>query len=340
MNPKTPPGVDLFISQLGKPLDNIDRAVFSYARQPDFTLPEHSPIGGIFFIKLGFSITFCPPDFYHMSDLLAGHDPIISNVQIYSGDEYYGHVRYTGSLPFGLSFDDGRQAVIGKLGPSAWQFPFVAPFKLERWDMEDTWLLVEYTEDMSAIRMLEIGLKSKKPRPSVLPKILQPEIHTLLATFGKESKAVAAHPGFAGIDLSKVPSIPVPDGRSHEVDALETRGVELYFRASKNSQQAGKNILCGGRYIRKGVTWSAGFDGDLPKGIRFEDTPETVVKKVGSLPVTGKADVLTGYFVWKLPEYLLQVGFSVMEQRVNRIFIAAHPYYAQSLLESPLLAHP
>jgi hypothetical protein len=61
---------------------------------------------------------------------------------------------------------------------------------------------------------------------------------------------------------------------------------------------------------------------------------------VGSYPVTGKADVLTGYLVWKLPEYMLHVGISVMEQRVNRVRIAAHPYYAPELLESPKLAAP
>ncbi|NIA00577.1 hypothetical protein [Massilia sp. CCM 8734] len=337
---KSPPDVDLFISHLGKALGSIDRPVFNYARKPDFTLPEHSPIGGIFFIKLGFSITFCPPEFYHMDDALAGREPIISNIQIYSGDEEYGHVRYIKSLPFGLSFDDSRQSLNKKLGTPVWQFPFVAPVKLERWDLGDKWLLVEYASDMSKIRMIQIGLVPKKPRPSILPKIVQPDIQTLLSTLGEEPKTITGHPGYARIDVSTVPTSPIQDGRSYEIDALETHGVELYFRVSKNRHQAGENILSGARYIRKGLSWSAGFNGHLPNGLQFDDTPEVAVRKIGSLPITGKADVLTGYFVWKLPEYLLQVGFSVMEQRINRIFIAAHPYYAQALIESPLLAQP
>lgn len=340
MNPKTPPDVDLFLSHLGKSLGSINRSAFTYAKQPDFTLPEHSPIGGIFFIKLGFSITFCPPEFYHIDDALAGQDPIITNIQIYSGDEEHGHVRYVKSLPFNLSFDDSRQSLNKKLGAPIWQFPFVPPFKLERWNLGDKWLLVEYSADMSTIKMIQIGLVPKKPKLSILPKIVQPDVQALLSTFGKEPKAVLAHPGYAGIDISGVPKASIHDGRSHEIDALETHGVELYFRSSKNQHQTGKNILSGARYIRKGVNWSAGFDGHLPQGLRFEDTPEVAVRKIGSLPITGKADVLTGYFVWKLPKYLLQVGFSVMEQRINRIFIAAHPYYAESLIESPLLVHP
>jgi len=74
--------------------------------------------------------------------------------------------------------------------------------------------------------------------------------------------------------------------------------------------------------------------------LRFEDTPDIAVKKIGSFPVTGNADELTGYYVWRLPEYLLHVGYSVLEQRVNRIYIASHPYYASELLESPLLQSP
>jgi len=49
--------------------------------------------------------------------------------------------------------------------------------------------------------------------------------------------------------------------------------------------------------------------------LTFDDTPEAAVKKVGAFPVTGSADELDGYYVWNLPEYLLHVAFSVMEQR-------------------------
>ncbi len=92
-----------------------------------------------------------------------------------------------------------------------------------------------------------------------------------------------------------------------------------------------KGIFKGGKAVdklgdAKKVYFSVGFDGELPQGLQFSDRPEDVVRKVGSYPVTGKADVLTGYFVWKLPEFMLHVGFSVVEQRVNRIRVAAHPY--------------
>jgi hypothetical protein len=339
MDQTTPPTADLFLHHLGKPVESIEAAVFRYAHKPNFELPEHSPIGGIFFKRLGLSITFCPPDFYHADAAQTGAPAIITNVQMYSGDDYYDHARYASSLPHALSFADSREDLQQKLGNSKWTFPFVAPFKLERWDFPGHWLLVSYTEDMSALRMIEVGLRPGPPIPSVLPKIEQPDIHTLQSLLELRWNEVAMHPSLQDADFSALAGAAPDDENPHEVDELLTRGIELYFRRSQKNDES-FFILSGARYIRKGLYSSAGFDGALPKGLLFSDTPETVVGKVGSYPVTGKADELTGYYVWKLPEYMLHVGFSVMEQRVNRIRVAAHPYYAVELLESPLLKTP
>lgn len=338
MTPSNAPTAALFLAHLGKPLADIDPAVFAYATLPDFTLPDHSPIGTVFFEKLGFSVTFCPPEFYHRDDRLENHPPIISNVQICSG-EWEAMERCQDPLPFGLRFEDDRARVVALLGPSAWQFPFVAPFKLERWDLEGRWLLVEYAEDMSRIIQIRVGLMPKKPRPSVVPGNLQPDIDCLHSLFGHDYMAVARHPGMTGVAWPDSLDGPIRSECSREVNALATHGLELYFRTSNDPAQHA-NVLSGARYIRKGVYWSAGFDGALPMGLRFEDTPETVVAKVGSYPVSGNATSFVGYYCWRLPDYLLHVGFTVMERRVNRIYVAAHGYYAQELLDSPLLAHP
>jgi len=339
MNPSTVPTADLFIHHLGQPVESIDAAVFQYAHKPDFSLPDHSPIGGVFFKRLGFSITFCPPGFYHVDDTQRRAPAIITNVQMYSGDEYYNHARYEHPLPHSLAFTDSRDDLQKKLGPSAWTFPLVAPFKMERWDFSDHWLLAVYTEDMSALRTIQIGLKPQKPRPSILPKIDQPDIHTLKSLLKHNWKEVAQHPSLQDADFSALAHAQPDDKSSHEVDELKICGIELYFRPSQEANEP-FHILSGARYIRKGVFFSVGFDGELPEGLRFEDTPEVVLRKVGHYPVTGDADELTGYYVWKLPDYMLHVGFSVMEQRVNRIRIAAHPYYSDELLKSPLLKVP
>ncbi|MGA4049839.1 hypothetical protein ACI2VF_25150 [Ralstonia nicotianae] len=39
------PTADLFIAHLGRSYEDIDKSVWRYARNPDFDLPEHSPIG-------------------------------------------------------------------------------------------------------------------------------------------------------------------------------------------------------------------------------------------------------------------------------------------------------
>lgn len=340
MTSPAPPTADLFIEHLGRPLDSVDKAVFQYAHHPDFELPAHSPIGGIFFERLGFSITMCPPDFYHGDNSLKSGSAIITNVQIYSGDEHYNHQRYPGTLPHGVDFNDNREALRKKLGQSAWTFPFVPPYTLERWDFEDHWILVVYSKQMDSVRMMQVGLKQLPPKLSVLPKITQPDINTLQHLFKQEWKQVAQNPNMQGIDFSSLTSVVTEDDSSHRIDALPTHGVELYFHSSQEERSQGEYILSGARYFRKGVHFSAGFDGNMPCGLKFSNTLESLVQTVGSYPLAGQADSLTGHYVWKMPDYLLHVSFSVMEQWVTRIRVAIPPYYDSARLEKPRLRTP
>ena len=334
------PTADLFIQHLGRSIDGIDKSVWRHADNPSVELPEHSPIGGVFFKQLGFSITICPPDFYHGDDALTSSPAIITNVQLYSGDEYYNHVRYPGALPHGLAFDDNRDTLLKKLGPSAWSFPLVPSLTLERWDFADHWIVVVYAKQMASIRMMQVGLKRNPPRPSVLPKVLQPDFHTLQALFRKEWLEVARDPSMDGVDFSPLKEEVSDDDSSIRLDELPTRGVELYFHRSQELSTQGKRVLSGARYFRKGVHSSAGFDGEMPCGITFASPLESLVSAVGTYPIAGQADSLTGHYVWKLPEYLLHVSFSVMEQWVTRIRVALPPYYNPSYLEKPRLRVP
>lgn len=333
------PNADFFIARLGQALTTVPAEVFEFATKPDFNLPAHSPIGGIFFKQLGFSITFCPREFYHGKIDTTNDAPIITNIQIYSGAPEFNHQAYTGTLPLGISFRQNRESLWKTLGASSWAFPFVEPLTLERWDFADYWLLVAYADDMASIKMIQIGLHAQKAAATVLPKIMQPDIATLQSWFGQPWQQISAMPLLQDCDFSDLAHIDKDDQDSHEVSALETHGLELYFRPSLASGED-FYVFTGARYLRKGLHFSSGFDGALPKGLLFSDTLTTLLHKVGSYPVTGSANILSGYYVWQLPEYLLQVGFSVMEQRINRIRVAAHPYYSQDFVTSPLLRHP
>ncbi|MHA6863332.1 hypothetical protein [Ralstonia pseudosolanacearum] len=339
MNHSTPTA-DLFIAHLGRSYEDLDKSVWQYARNPDFDLPEHSPIGGVFFERYGFSITICPPDFYHGDDSLKFSPAVITNVQLYSGDEYYNHERYPGALPHGLDFDDNRDTLLRKLGPSAWTFPFVPSLTLERWDFDNHWIVVVYAKQMASIRMMQVGLKRNPPRPSVLPKVLEPDIHTLQSLFRREWPDVASQPSMHGIDFSPLKEAASHDDSSIRLDELPTRGVELYFHPSQEESTHGKRILSGARYFRRGVHSSVGFDGAMPCGLTFSTPLEDLVSKVGSYPLAGQADSLTGHYAWKLPDFLLHVSFSVMEQWITRIRIAVPPYYVASYLEKPRLRVP
>ena len=230
-------------------------------------------------------------------------------------------------------------AVIAKLGNPAWQFPFVEPFNLQRFDLLDRWIVVQYAADTSKLTAIQVGLKPRKPKKSVLPGILQPDVQAITAQFLHEWPDVAADPAFTGVDFSEFGSAAPTGDCPHELDALATHGVELYFRKSEATEQL-YGVLTSARYIRRGLYWSSGFDGKLPHDIRFEDKPEALIDRVGRYPEAGKADFLTGYYVWRMQEYVLQVGFSVMEQRVNRIYICENTYCVPDLFQTSILRLP
>lgn len=340
MTPIPPPTADFFIAHLGSPLDSIDPSVFQYAYRPSFELPEHSPIGGVFFERLGFSITMCPPDFYHGDHSLKSASAIVTNVQIYSGDEHFNHDRYTGQLPHGICFEDTHESLIQKLGPSAWTFPFVPPFTLERWDFEEYWIVVVYAKSMASIRMLQVGLKRAAVQSKAPISVLQPDIDTLQELFLKRWTDVAQHPNMQGIDFSSLNHVTETETESHRLDELRTHGVELYFHASQEAASKDERILSSARYFRKGIHFSIGFDGKMPYGLTFATPLELLASAVGSYPLAGQADTLTGHYAWKLPENLLLVSFSVMEQWISRIRVALPPYYEAAYLEKPRLRSP
>ena len=95
------------------------------------------------------------------------------------------------------------------------------------------------------------------------------------------------------------------------LDEIKRYGVELYFRPHRYSPK--DIILIGAGFLRKGLLDSKGFDGELPYGLRFEDRLETVMYKIDRHPDAERADALNGYYIWKLPEFLLHVEFSVRE---------------------------
>lgn len=65
-----------------------------------------------------------------------------------------------------------------------------------------------------------------------------------------------------------------------------------------------------------------GWDGELPAGLDFEDSPEDLFRKLNAAPVQQADSALTGHGVWQLGDYTLHVLYSNVDNRLIRVKVS------------------
>jgi hypothetical protein len=340
------------VSLFGHPYDSpqfkpvLDAMGATWPREPKYP-DRYQHFDYIDFDAEGIRFVF-GDEVYYRSDggVLQGKPPVLTSVFYYSGDPYYHHARFAGTLPHGLTWSDSRQDVRKKLGPPQWQFPNgKQTAQIERWDIAATsaaygadpyWLLVFYTQDNSAIQLMQLGWA---PRVETVDQADESDrviqCYAILPLLHQPWSASAVRAAFQDFDLQA--ALDACGGGCAEVDAIVDHGVELYFDppSDRDRQDTAADVyrFSGIRMVRTGDMGSRfGFRGTLPYGLEFADRPEQVITKVGMTPTAGDADEFSGYYAWKLPDYLLHVMFSVQEQRSDRVTVIAHGYYDTDLL--------
>lgn len=109
-------------------------------------------------------------------------------------------------------------------------------------------------------------------------------------------------------------------------DLMARTGVTLYYRdAQEVAQLSGKpsanttKIFTGFRVNRKADMYSQGFQGKLPLGLEFHQTPEQIVALVGRPPDWESVGEDTGAYKWRLPHFNLHVLFSLIDYQLYRV---------------------
>jgi len=96
---------------------------------------------------------------------------------------------------------------------------------------------------------------------------------------------------------------------------MPSHGVTLYV----GEHGRPNSTLTGIRFNRRGDMKSAGFEGRMPHGIEFHDTPTVVEQRIGRRPdkITQAPD--TGSYLWTMDGYDLHVMFSLIDYQVYRV---------------------
>lgn len=239
--------------------------------------------------------------------------------EVYFYAERPGIRPYPWPLPFGLVLRDTRSTVRAKMAQLE---------RTRRSYVRDTWdhpvfrITVSYANDGDSIDFIVCMLRTQAPEPFEGGMAKLPAINTMINLLGK------------GMDDSGLRQIFVPLGldrhmfgssSGHLIDFRHTYGFKLGFRKPQtrivNSSKTAwlSQIEC----LRAGEFESRGWRGDLPFGISFDDSPETVFAKVGLAQTNVVNQEFSGHAFWELTDYCLEVVYSTMENIVLRVNISS-----------------
>ena len=261
-----------------------------------------------------------------LNELEHGRHPMLLT-QIYFYGDHDGVHPYRGRLPFGLQFSDDRNAVRAKL---------VALEGTRRSYVRDTWeprdfrMTVSYASGGARIGFVLCTLREPPLPMSDYSLAPVPTINAIIGVLGKECDDPAFREVFAQLGLDRYLE-DVIQGRA--ANLRNTYGFELGFSKHAATDQRPKDPASGRIFsyvvfYRERELESRGWQGTLPLGILFDDSPEAVMKKVG-LPADEQADEqFTGYALWHLPDYSLHIYYSTMENLVLRVRIMAPGVWA------------
>jgi hypothetical protein len=236
---------------------------------------------------------------------------LLTQVYFYSGFDDID--AYTGELPFGLEFTDNRNTVRAKLAALE---ATRHSYRTDTWDVDSYRLSVTYTDGGKSIdRMACLAFEAPIPRRV---EVDYPDLKLLSDAFGCTIRDL----GFLVLWQPTLADDKLQEARKdEEIDLLQTYGALLSFANSRKAPIFRSITLHRNRH-RESVGWA----GKLPQGLDFEDSPETLFRKIPVKPVqqSDPKDVsLTGHAVWHFEDYTLHVLYSNLDNRLYHVKMIA-----------------
>jgi hypothetical protein len=227
---------------------------------------------------------------------------------------------FQGELPLGLDFKDSRDAARKKMSRyESTRHSFIT----DTWDTERFRLNIRYTENHRSIERMACY---QEFAPIIRKFSLDfPSLQQIVDALGADVR----DPLFTGLwrreDNEEIQELVLSEGmRSAFLN--RSYGVRLNFAGDQDEKQFYAITLLGHRQIES-VNW----EGELPFGLDFEDSPETLFQKMKKKPDERSEDMEdnTDYAVWHFPKCTLFVGYSHRDNRILRIKL-----YAPGIWES------
>jgi hypothetical protein len=238
---------------------------------------------------------------------------------------------YPFALPFRLALGDDRATVRRKLAHHE---------NVRRSYVRDFWALpgynmaITYGAESRTIEIVNCYLPyapwPEEPGPAQLAADYG--IARLCRLFGLKWSSEKLRSELAPLGYDAV----LPGVRSeHTADFRLEHGLELVFAPAQSIPAADQSapmslVVVGATFYSARHEDAREWAGELPLGLRFEDTPQQLRDKVGKKPAESDEEDLSGTVVWHFPEYTLNVLYSTLENRLVAITIFAPGFWSST----------
>lgn len=227
---------------------------------------------------------------------------------------------YPWQLPFGLNLCDDRQVVRAKLAKLE---PTRRSYVFDTWELDAFRMTISYANGGTCIGFIICMMRYEPSLPFEQGLASLPMIKTVIALFGKRIDDQTLRSIFVSFGLDRQ----LRSDSEELVDFRSTYGFDLRFSTLKPSMSVRvlSQIMC----YRDREFDARGWRGDLPFGITFDDSPETLDIKIGQPPHDRVDEDFTGFAVWHFSAYSLCIYYSIMENMVLRVRILAPGVWAR-----------
>jgi hypothetical protein len=261
-------------------------------------------------------------DFLAQDPQLRGKGPLLLT-QICFYCQHPGIRPYNGDLPFGLSPADSKAEVRRKLlttGASR------RSYTRDVWDLPRFRLIVAYAPDGGQLASV-LCLLPIRPWPTAAdePAVL-PGLDQLLDLLGQTAESPRFRRTFAplrletfGFDATRIGHWTLRHAYGFDLSFIEPAAKDTTGEAQQDLPVLG--LI---RFYRDRDLDAYGWKGELPRGIRFDDSQAVLFDKVGEEPAVSRDRDLQGFALWHFPTFTLHVLYSNMHNYLLRVTLM-HP---------------
>jgi len=245
--------------------------------------------------------------------------------QIYMYGRHDGVRPYLEPLPFRIDLSDDRETTRKKLG--AFESTRHSHLR-DTWDTTDFRITVAYTEDDRAIDFVLCMLREPALPPLAYDLQPVPSADTLVEVLGLPISDPEVLRAFGPLGLADRADEIQETG---EADFRNPYGVTVGVSPAVESggnADPGRVVSAVTLYQERELD-ARGWPGEIPFGIRFDDSPETAVRKVGRQPDHQTDEWFSGYAVWHDLPFSFLIFYNTMENRMARISLFAPGFWAK-----------